>query len=182
MNVLLLNIDYTPLRIIPWTRAMEGIVSDKLEIVEVYPDKVIRSQSQEWPWPAVIRNKSRFLNQKIRLTKVALYARDGHTCQYCGKIPMRGQKIDKSELSIDHVIPRAKSIGGRVQDQNKSWVLLNSWENLVTACKRCNGLKSDGDMMKPIKLPKAPNPKEIGKMIHVLHPGHPHIWNSWLML
>ena len=40
-------------------------------------------------------------------------------CRYCGA---------KSNLTIDHVVPLSK--GGK-------WV----WENLVTACGRCNGKK-----------------------------------------
>ncbi|CDN16190.1 HNH endonuclease family protein [Richelia intracellularis] len=43
--------------------------------------------------------------------------RDGHTCQYCG--------YTGDELTIDHVVPRSRGGG-------------DSWENLVTACVRCN--------------------------------------------
>ena len=45
-----------------------------------------------------------------------IYKRDGNKCQYCGST---------KELSIDHVHPRSK--GGR-----------DTWENLVTACTKCN--------------------------------------------
>ncbi|MBI4828246.1 MAG: HNH endonuclease [Nitrospinae bacterium] len=42
---------------------------------------------------------------------------DDHTCQYCG-----GRH---TELTIDHVVPRS-------QDG------VSAWENVVTACRRCN--------------------------------------------
>jgi len=45
--------------------------------------------------------------------------RDRYTCQYCG----RARK--SYDLTLDHVVPR--SLGGD-----------NCWENLVTACRRCN--------------------------------------------
>ena len=46
-------------------------------------------------------------------------ARPMRVCRYCGS---------KASLTIDHVVPLSK--GGK-------WV----WENLVTACCRCNGKK-----------------------------------------
>lgn len=47
--------------------------------------------------------------------------RDNYACQYCGK---------KSDLTIDHVIPRSK--GGQ-----------DAWENVVVACLRCNVTKGN---------------------------------------
>ncbi|MBD2341253.1 HNH endonuclease [Calothrix sp. FACHB-156] len=47
--------------------------------------------------------------------------RDNHTCQYCGST---------KHLTLDHVIPRSKS--GQ-----------HSWDNVVTACEKCNSIKSD---------------------------------------
>ncbi len=183
MNTLLLNIDFTPLRVITWHRAMEGIVSDKLELVEAYPDKYVRSQSTEWEWPAVVRNRSRFMNQKIRLTKTALYARDDYKCQYCGQTPLKNKgQIDKGQLSIDHVIPRALSKHGYVTTTDGKRLQVSSWENLVTACKACNSAKGDSQSMKPFRIPKAPTPREIGKMIKALHPGHSPIWLPYLQL
>jgi 5-methylcytosine-specific restriction endonuclease McrA len=55
----------------------------------------------------------------IRLTRRNVMFRDGHECQYCGKRPAL------RELNIDHVVPRSR--GG-----------VDSWENLVTACRPCN--------------------------------------------
>jgi 5-methylcytosine-specific restriction endonuclease McrA len=51
-----------------------------------------------------------------------LYSRDRWTCLYCG------EAHDRSGLSRDHVVPLAQ--GG--QDR---------WENVASACRRCNRLK-----------------------------------------
>ncbi|MDH5326419.1 MAG: HNH endonuclease [Gammaproteobacteria bacterium] len=56
------------------------------------------------------------------LTNRALFRRDGHICLYCG------EQFRHSELTRDHIIPISR--GGR-----------DCWENVVTACCRCNNLK-----------------------------------------
>ena len=57
------------------------------------------------------------------LSNKTLFSRDGHLCLYCGK------RFHKSDLSRDHVTPLS---------QNGS----NTWNNVVTACKRCNCFKA----------------------------------------
>ena len=58
----------------------------------------------------------------VRYSRVNIFARDKFTCQYCGAKPHR------SELNLDHVIPR--SLGGRT-----------TWENVVCCCVDCNRRK-----------------------------------------
>ena len=58
------------------------------------------------------------------LNNKTLFKRDGHVCLYCG-INFEGR-----DLSRDHVTPI--SLGGA-----------DSWNNVVTACKRCNNRKAD---------------------------------------
>lgn len=53
------------------------------------------------------------------LTNVLLFRRDQQLCLYCGK------HFPVQELSRDHVLPSSR--GGP-----------DCWENVVTACKRCN--------------------------------------------
>ena len=69
--------------------------------------------------PSVIRLRQfvRVPFRPLPLTRRNLYHRDQHCCQYCGSTTER--------LSIDHVIPRSR--GGA-----------HSWENVITACVRCN--------------------------------------------
>lgn len=56
------------------------------------------------------------------LTNRALFRRDGHLCMYCG------EQFKHAELTRDHIIPMSR--GG-----------CDSWENVVTACFRCNNQK-----------------------------------------
>jgi 5-methylcytosine-specific restriction endonuclease McrA len=53
-----------------------------------------------------------------------LFRRDNYRCMYCG------YEFSSTELTRDHVVPRAK--GGK-----------DRWENVVAACKRCNHQKAD---------------------------------------
>jgi hypothetical protein len=57
------------------------------------------------------------------LNNETLFRRDGHLCMYCG------QRFSSSQLSRDHVTPLSR--GGR-----------DAWNNVVTACRRCNNLKA----------------------------------------
>jgi len=77
----------------------------------------------------------------IRFNRLNIYLRDRETCQYCGG------KFPKSELSLDHVIPRA--YGGK-----------SRWDNLVCCCFTCNRKKGGRTPqeagMKLLKKPKKP--------------------------
>ena len=56
----------------------------------------------------------------IPLSRRALFARDGGKCVYC----------QAPATSIDHVIPRSRGGG-------------HNWENVVSACHKCNHHKAD---------------------------------------
>lgn len=80
------------------------------------------------------------------LTNRALFRRDGHICLYCG------QHFQAASLTRDHVLPMSR--GGR-----------DSWENVVTACFRCNNLKGNKTPeewggRKLIAVPYVPNKAE----------------------
>ena len=57
------------------------------------------------------------------LNNETLFRRDAHLCLYCG------QRFPTSQLSRDHVTPLSR--GGH-----------DTWNNVVTACRRCNNLKA----------------------------------------
>jgi len=57
------------------------------------------------------------------LNNQSLFARDAHVCLYCGN------RFMSRDLSRDHVTPISKR--GR-----------DTWNNVVTACKRCNNHKA----------------------------------------
>ena len=60
----------------------------------------------------------------VTFSRRNLFKRDHSTCQYCGSRP------GTSELTIDHVVPRAQ--GGQT-----------TWENCALACVACNARKAN---------------------------------------
>ena len=64
-------------------------------------------------------NGAKWLPRKKRL---ALYARDGFACAYCGT---------SDKLSLDHLVPRIRKRGH------------NGQSNLITACVTCNQRKGN---------------------------------------
>ncbi|MBL9162241.1 MAG: HNH endonuclease [Planctomycetaceae bacterium] len=66
----------------------------------------------------------RLPRRAVAFSRRNIYKRDHFECQYCGVTP------GSEELTIDHVIPRAR--GG-----------VSSWTNCVLACVDCNSRKAD---------------------------------------
>ncbi len=89
--------------------------------------------------PSIIRVFKYVNNYKnVSLTRENVFKRDNHECVYCGS---------GKNLTIDHVIPKSK--GGK-----------DGWDNLVTACRPCNGEKADltlEEFGKEIPQPKRPH-------------------------
>jgi 5-methylcytosine-specific restriction endonuclease McrA len=83
----------------------------------------------------------RFPRRHVRFSHINLMARDNFQCQYCRRKPSR------SELNLDHVVPRA--LGDR-----------STWENVVTSCVDCNRRKGGRTpkqaRMKLARLPLRP--------------------------
>lgn len=143
-HTLLLNAGYEPLRVVSWQRAFLLIFQNKVEILEEYSSSV-HTVNRSFKIPAVIKLR-RWVNLKkqgpvIRFSRANLYARDGNRCQYCYI------KFADKELTMDHVKPAVK--GGK-----------KTWDNIVTACKKCNQMKSDKSLeeagMKLLTKPKVP--------------------------
>jgi len=123
-GVLVLNATYEPLNIVSVRRAVILVLKEKAEIVEA-TEEVLRSERLTVPVPLVIRLLAYVkipYHLSLPLTRRTVLARDRYTCQYCGARP------GKSELTLDHVIPRHR--GGQTV-----------WENVVTACRACNQRK-----------------------------------------
>ena len=89
-------------------------------------DNVIRGFSRDYRIPEVIllTEYDRLPRPRVNFSRRSIYKRDNFTCMYCGGQP------GPSELSIDHVLPRA--LGG-----------LTTWENCVLACTKGNRRKAD---------------------------------------
>lgn len=107
------------------------------------PGRSIRTPCREIAVPEIVQllRYDRVPAFDAPFTRASLLRRDGHRCQYCGVRP------PSSQLTIDHVVPRAQ--GGRT-----------SWENCVAACVRCNSRKGDRTPARAglhlLRAPRAP--------------------------
>lgn len=149
MRVLVLDLQYQPLEIVNWQKAIVLVISNKAEVLEEH-DQVIRSPSIQLKIPSVIRKKTaKFRLRNVSFSRRNVFARDNYECQYCGK-----QKA-YNELTFDHIIPVI---------QNGE----TSWENIVACCKPCNGKKADNTpeqaRMTLRKKPRRPEWLEIFRL------------------
>ena len=139
-RVLVLNQSYEPLMVIGAKRAVILLLSEKVDSLECYREK-IHSAYLTISLPSVIRLRdyARIRRREIVLSRKNILKRDNHICQYCGarSVPM----------TIDHILSRKK--GGD-----------ESWENLVAACVPCNTRKGDhalkATQMVLLKTPRKP--------------------------
>ncbi len=120
--VLVLNQNYEPLNVCNARRAFVLVDCGKAEVLE-HGEGGIPTPNDIYPLPSVIRMiyLIKRPRPKMRLSRREVFNRDRHTCQYCGR--------QTRELTLDHVVPRHR--GGR-----------HDWENLVSACKKCNHRKA----------------------------------------
>ena len=83
----------------------------------------------------------RLPKKEVKFTRLNVFERDRNTCQYCGNL------FDRSNLNIDHVLPRDR--GGQT-----------TWENVVCSCIPCNTRKGNRlpheARMQILKKPKRP--------------------------
>jgi 5-methylcytosine-specific restriction endonuclease McrA len=137
------------------------ILKGKAEFIE-HNGKVLYGS---FPLPTVIRLRSyvKIPYKEISLSRRNVLHRDNYTCQYCGE--------RRHDLTIDHIMPRSK--GG-----------IDSWENVVAACLKCNVKKGDRTphqagmhLMTTPRRPPSHVSFEISK--HSLS-GHTY-WNKYLI-
>ena len=162
-RVLVLNATYEPINVCTVRRATVLLLKEKAEVIE------IGSQTLHWAngslaKPVVIRLityvKIPRDTHKRKITRRAVFARDGWECQYCGA---------RTSLTVDHVIPRSK--GGT-----------SGWDNIVASCAPCNRRKGDRlphqvDMHPRIK-PRMPSPHIF---IQLASPTIPATWKQYLL-
>ena len=163
-RTLVVDSSYMPRSIITSERAFVIAYKGNADVVYSYPDsfKVVNPKNV-YKKPSVIRVYKYVKDgiHKTPLTRDNVFKRDGYRCVYCGSTV-------KKDLTIDHVIPSSK--GG-----------LNKWENLVTACKRCNNEKSDltlEEYGKTIPKPYRPHYLMLIKQVYDI----PEEWKDFLIL
>lgn len=119
---LVLNASHQPLAVVSAKRAVVLVLKDKADVL-VSNGLVFHSERLEIEAPSVLRLRQ-FVRVPYRaqapLTRRAVFARDGWTCQYCGA----------PAENLDHVVPRSR--GGA-----------HTWDNVVAACRRCNSRKEN---------------------------------------
>ncbi|CAL1382244.1 unnamed protein product [Linum trigynum] len=144
---LVLDISYRPVNVVCWQRAICLESMEKADVLEYY-DRTINSPGGSYYIPAVLRVPHLLQVVKRRrikntLSRKSILRRDGYECQYCSSSEI---------LTIDHVLPASR--GGE-------W----KWENLVTACSKCNSKKGQKTLdevnMKLRKVPKVPKDYDL---------------------
>ena len=160
-GVLVLNVTFEPLAVVPTRRAICLILADKVEMLHASGRRV-RSERLALDEPSVVR-LSRYVHvpyPKHRSpNRRGVLARDAHTCQYCGV----------GAETVDHVVPRSR--GGH-----------HVWDNVVAACRRCNGVKRDRLLGETaMRLARPPGPPPPSTWIEVAAGSVPRSWTPHLV-
>ncbi len=139
-QVLVLNRSYIPINVITVRRAFvllyQGMVRavdrefetfdfkswSELSIATHHETVGLINRLIRVPRVVLLTTYDRVPRRHVRFSRHNIYVRDGNTCQFCGRHHPR------SELNLDHVIPRSQ--GGKTV-----------WENVVTSCIPCNRKK-----------------------------------------
>ena len=160
--MLVLNATYEPINVCTVRRAVVLLLKEKAEVVE-QTERTLHSANATLTRPAVIRLVSYVKvprhSQRRKITRRAVFARDGWTCQYCGA---------RTQLTVDHVVPRSKGGG-------------STWDNIVAACAPCNRRKGDA-LPRQVGMTLARQPRTPGPdvFIHVASPTIPATWRQYL--
>ena len=164
-DTLVLSQGYQPVKVVPWQRAICMSYLGKVEVLRAHPDAFIHTVSQAFPLPAVVRlvNHHRNAPVSIRFSRRHVYERDGFRCQYCQ------EEFAEQVLTLDHVVPRAR--GGKT-----------SWDNVVTACGRCNRKKKNRTP-REARMPLHTEPRKPTWLPAQARLGIrrvPEVWADWL--
>ena len=159
-QTLVLNATYEPLGVVSERRALILVLNSRATIVQE-SENVLHYAGGDLTLPSVIK-LVKFVRipyrHSVPLSRRALFARDGGRCVYCSA----------PAASIDHVLPRSR--GGA-----------HAWENVVSACHKCNHLKADKTLKelgwKLRHIPREP----VGAAWRILGTGRPDSrWAQYL--
>ena len=131
MQCLLLNADYTPLRVISWQKAFILNYKDLADVVAVHKSEVTDSLGRYYARPSIIRLR-KYIKRKsgpVPYSKRNIFLRDKGKCGYCGI------HLSFREATFDHIIPISK--------WNRKNGSPSNWQNMVTCCFSCNQRKAD---------------------------------------
>lgn len=171
-ETLVLGPSYEYVARVPWQRAITLLFQGKVEILEEYEDKELRSITFSIKMPSVVRflQTIRGKRRAVKFSRENVFARDGGQCQYQAAADCP-RKLSRPQATYDHVIPRAQ--GGKT-----------TWENVVICCVPCNQQKGNRTPEQArMHLRSRPvRPKRLPDMRITLvwRPGMPESWKNWV--
>lgn len=115
-QVIVLNADFQILSTVPLKKAWKYIALGKVKIL-----KEINNVPKVIQFIKIVVAMHR---KGVPWNKHNVHLRDRYKCAYCG------ERLDKKELTIDHIIPQDR--GGK-----------STWENTTTSCFPCNNKKQN---------------------------------------
>lgn len=159
-GVLVLNATFEPLSVVPIRRAVCLMLARKVELIHT-SGRPVRSERLELQEPSVVR-LARYVHVPYPRHRApnrrGVLARDDHACQYCGAVAE----------TVDHVVPRSRGGG-------------HTWDNVVAACRRCNGVKRDRLLTETtMRLARPPGPPAPTTWIEVAAGTVPRDWAPYL--
>lgn len=158
MRTLVLNASNEPLSVVSARRALVLLLRQRAVVVSE-SEWVWHAESDEFRLPSVVR-LSRYVRvpyrRSVPLSRRAVFLRDDHQCQYCGRYAE----------NIDHVVPKVQ--GGK-----------HRWDNVVASCRRCNTRKGGRTPSQAgLRLQRPPSAPGRFDWVHVAAGGHPD--QSWV--
>lgn len=163
-----------PLSLVSAQDAVSAVWRDRATVVETWDGAFFRSPSTTIAVPKTLMLRQYApLSGDPKFCRRSILLRDRFRCQYCG------EQFQSHELTFDHVIPRAQ--GGTTV-----------WENIVSACLRCNAIKADrpanhsgrkgvAGSLRPLKQPRRPTNAELLTAGLAFLPNDVREdWGSWL--
>jgi len=168
METLVLDTGYIPVARVHWQRAVTLLFMGKVEVIEEYEDRAIKSVTFSINMPSIVRfvRAVKGKRRAVKFSRENVFARDHGKCQYfC-------IRLSRPEATYDHVLPRAQ--GG-----------LTTWENVVICCVPCNRTKGNRTpaqaRMKLLSTPSRPKTLPDHLTITVSwRTGDPDSWQQWL--
>ena len=174
-TVLVLNKNWQAIGVKSIRDAFTDMSTDNAVGLDISPDSMVPVKWEEWiklpirehdgwintsrlqirkPTVIVSSNYASVPMKRPRLTKSAIYERDGGICIFSGK------KLSRKEATVEHLLPRSR--GGK-----------NSWQNCAVADRKINHAKADKTVeeagLKTLYVPKEPVPKPISSLIRNVH-------------
>jgi len=158
-----------PTSLVTRERAVSLVVCGRAQVIADDPDVVYRSQHLRVALPVILQVPAYVELRPIAKRNVVrrvLFCRDNWRCAYCGR------EGGPRDLTMDHVKPLSR--GGA-----------HSWDNVVSACRRCNHRKGNRlpfeAGMYPRKVPKAPDMVQVawaGRLTHPLQREYVAAWHK----